>query len=244
MCATSTKIRSDDGPVIAHDLAVKIFSKLDRHIADPRIELHYYSDFTLMVAVVLSAQSTDKGVNKVTPALFAIANTPEKMLLLGEAELSKMIRSLGLYLSKAKNIIAASRMLVEQFQSKIPSSLDDLLTLPGIGRKSANVLLHCLFDIPTIAVDTHVFRVSHRIGLARSKSLLGTEQDLMRTVPDQFLLKAHHLLVLHGRYTCKARKPDCGNCPITEHCSYYLQHHSSATRTNTDVIPSKSPIVP
>lgn len=198
----------------------EIFSRFKEKNPNPKIELEYSDAFTLLVAVILSAQSTDKGVNRVTPALFAVANTPQKMLELGMEELKKYIKTIGLYNSKAKHIIAMSKVLVESHNGEVPCDFIALQTLPGVGRKSANVLLNSMWGHHTIAVDTHVFRVSNRIGFCKTKNPLQTELALVKAIPKEWQDKAHHWLVLHGRYICKARKPECGRCLINDLCLY------------------------
>ncbi len=209
-----------------------IFEKLQQSNPAPKIELNYTNHFTLLVAIVLSARTTDVSVNKITKELFDIADTPEKMLNLGQNELKKRISSIGLYNSKAKNIIGLSKILVERYESKVPSDFDDLVSLPGVGRKSANVFLNSGLGIPTLAIDTHVFRVSNRVGLVKEKDVFKTEQSLLNVVPKKYLLYAHHWLVLHGRYVCKAQKPSCETCIIHDLCEFerkrykVLAHHS------------------
>lgn len=198
----------------------EIFRRFKEKNPNPKIELEYSDAFTLLVAVILSAQSTDKGVNRVTPALFAVANTPQKMLELGMEELKKYIKTIGLYNSKAKHIIAMSKVLVENHNGEVPCDFIALQTLPGVGRKSANVLLNSMWGHHTIAVDTHVFRVSNRIGLCKTKNPLQTELALVKIIPKEWQDKAHHWLVLHGRYICKARKPNCSQCLINDLCEY------------------------
>ncbi|KIE05880.1 Endonuclease III [Candidatus Jidaibacter acanthamoeba] len=198
----------------------EIFERFSANKPDPKIELDYYCPFTLLVAVVLSAQATDKGVNRVTPKLFEIANTPQKMIELGEEKLKEIIKSIGLYNAKAKNIILMSKALIERFGGEVPASMIELSSLPGVGRKSANVILNCVFNEPTIAVDTHIFRVSNRIGFCKTNTPEKTELELMKKVPAKWRPKAHFWLVLHGRYTCKARKPECGSCIINDICEY------------------------
>src|SRR5438477_8831799 len=180
----------------------------------PQTELEFINPFTLLVAVVLSAQATDVGVNKATPALFALADTPAKMLALGEEKLAGMIRKIGLYRTKARNVIALSRLLLEEHGGTVPRDREALETLPGVGRKTANVVLNVAFGEPTIAVDTHIFRVGNRTGLAPGKTPLEVEQGLVARVPKKWLLGAHHWLILHGRYICKARRPLCPACPV------------------------------
>jgi endonuclease-3 len=208
------------------EIVDQIFSRFCQNKPSPKIELDYVTSYQLLVAVVLSAQSTDKGVNRVTPALFEVAPSPQKMIELGEEALKGHIKTIGLYNSKAKNIIAMSKLLVEKYDSQVPSDLEQLQTLPGVGRKSANVMLNSIWHKPTIAVDTHVFRVSNRIGLCKTKTPLATELALMKKVPKQWLDRAHHWLVLHGRYVCKARKPECGRCLIADLCMYKEKTHN------------------
>jgi endonuclease III len=187
---------------------------------DPRTELHSINPFTLLVAVVLSAQATDAGVNKATPALFALADTPEKMVALGEAKVRDLIKTIGLYRTKAKNVIALSQQLIAQHGGKVPHDRAALEALPGVGRKTANVVLNVAFGEPTIAVDTHIFRVGNRTGLAVGKTPLDVEMKLMAVVPKKYLLHAHHWLILHGRYTCLARRPLCETCIIADLCKW------------------------
>ena len=198
----------------------EIFKKLSEQSPTPKIELEYHNNFTLFVAVVLSAQSTDKGVNKATPVLFEIADDPYKMLLLGESKLKEHIKSIGLYNSKAKNIINSCKIMVDEYNNQLPDNFEDLLKLPGVGRKSANVLLNSLFNESTIAVDTHVFRVSNRLGLCKTKAPDATEFALNEKISDKWKKYAHHWLVLHGRYICKARKPLCSECVIYHLCEF------------------------
>lgn len=198
----------------------RIFERLAESLPEPRAELNYENDFQLLVAVMLSAQATDVSVNRVTGPLFNIAPTPEAMLLLGEAGLKNRIRTVGLANTKAKNIIKTCRVLVEAHQSGVPQTREALEALPGVGRKTAGVVLNVAFGNATIPVDTHVFRVSNRIGLVRAKNPLETEQQLLRIVPARFRSSAHHLLILHGRYICKARKPLCAQCCLLECCEY------------------------
>jgi endonuclease-3 len=197
-----------------------IFKAFQKANPDPKTELYYTNDFTLLVAIVLSAQATDAGVNKATPALFSVADTPEKMAALGEEKLKSYIKTIGLFNSKAKNIIALSQKLKKEFKGKIPEDRDALQTLPGVGRKTANVWLNCARKWPTIAVDTHVLRVSNRIGLAKTESPDTCEKQLEAVIPAKYKLHAHHWLILHGRYVCKARKPECGRCIINKYCQY------------------------
>jgi endonuclease-3 len=196
----------------------EIFERLKTLDDDPRTELDYDSPYTLVVAVALSAQATDKSVNKATQRLFAVADTPEKMLALGEERLIPFIASIGLFRTKAKNVIALSRILVEQHGGQVPLNREALMALPGVGRKTASVVLNELRIEPAIAVDTHVFRVAHRLALSQGKTPDQVEADLMAITPEPFLTRAHHWLILHGRYTCVARRPKCEICPIADLC--------------------------
>jgi endonuclease-3 len=196
------------------------FARLAEHNPTPRTELHYESPFTLLVAVVLSAQSTDVGVNKATKTLFAAASTPEQMIALGEDNVREYIRTLGMYRTKARNLVELSRRLVEQHGGQVPRNREALEALPGVGRKTANVVLMEAFGFPTIAVDTHVFRVANRTGLAPGKTPAEVEQKLMAVVPEPYLRGAHHWLILHGRYVCKARRPECWRCVVRDLCDY------------------------
>jgi endonuclease-3 len=198
----------------------EMFARLAAADPEPRTELDYLNPFTLLVAVVLSAQATDVGVNKATPALFAAADTPAKMAALGEARLQALIKTIGLYRNKAKNIIALSRALIERHGGEVPRDRDALEALPGVGRKTANVVLNAAFGEPVIAVDTHLFRVANRTGLAPGKTPRAVEDRLMKVVPARFRRHAHHWLILHGRYVCKARRPECFRCPIRDLCAY------------------------
>ena len=186
----------------------------------PQTELEFINPFTLLVAVVLSAQATDTGVNKATPALFALADTPEKMMAIGEEGLVELIRTIGLFRTKAKNLVALSRVLVEQYGSEVPRDRIALEALPGVGRKTANVVLNVAFGQPTIAVDTHIFRVANRTGLAPGKTPLAVELVLEACTPAEYKRYAHHWLILHGRYVCKARKPECPKCVVASLCRY------------------------
>jgi endonuclease-3 len=196
------------------------FSRFQKANAAPRGELEHVDPYTLLVAVVLSAQATDAGVNKATPALFAAADTPAKMVALGEARVREYIKSIGLYRTKAKNVIALSQRLIDDHGGTVPASREALETLPGVGRKTANVVLNVAFGEPTIAVDTHIFRVGNRTGLAAGKTPLEVEVNLEAVVPDQFKQHAHHWLILHGRYTCLARRPQCEKCIINDLCRW------------------------
>jgi len=185
---------------------------------EPRGELEHLNAYTLLVAVALSAQATDKGVNRATRALFAVADTPQSMLALGEEGLIEHIRSIGLYRNKAKNVIRLSRILIEEFGGEVPSSRAALASLPGVGRKTANVVLNMWWRHPAQAVDTHIFRVGNRSGIAVGKDVVAVERAIEDNVPAEYALHAHHWLILHGRYTCTARKPKCGDCPISDIC--------------------------
>ena len=196
------------------------YRKLKNENPNPKGELNYINSYTLLVAVVLSAQATDVSVNKATENLFKFAKTPEQMLDLGEANLKNHIKTIGLYNSKAKNIINLSLMLKTKHRSIIPQDLETIQQLPGVGRKTANVVLNMAFGHPTIAVDTHVFRVANRTGLAEGKTPLEVEKILARITPNKFKHHAHHWLILHGRYVCKSRKPDCPNCVVREYCNF------------------------
>ena len=196
------------------------YRKLKNANPNPKGELNYINSYTLLVAVVLSAQATDVSVNKATKTLFKIAKTPEQMLDLGEANLKNHIKTIGLYNSKAKNIINLSLMLKTKHRSIVPQDLETLQQLPGVGRKTANVVLNMAFGHPTIAVDTHVFRIANRTGLAEGKTPLEVEKILTRITPNKFKHHAHHWLILHGRYVCKSRKPDCPNCVVREYCNF------------------------
>ena len=198
----------------------EIFRRLKELNPEPTTELHYRTPFELLVAVVLSAQATDKGVNLATPRLFATADNPKAMLALGQDGLEQYIKTIGLYRTKAKNLIATSRMLIEQYGGEVPRNREALESLPGVGRKTANVILNTAFGEATIAVDTHIFRVANRTGIAPGKDVLEVEKKLLKLVPAPYLRHAHHWLILHGRYVCKARKPDCPICVIRDLCEY------------------------
>lgn len=199
---------------------IEILQRLQNHIKDPTTELVYDTPFELLIAVVLSAQATDVSVNKATKPLFAVANTAEQILALGVDKLKTYIRTIGLYNNKATNIIKTCQILVEQYHGEVPESFEHLVALPGVGRKTANVILNTAFGWPTIAVDTHIFRVSNRTGLAPGKTVEAVEQKLLSVVPDEYKINCHHWLILHGRYTCIARKPRCGSCVIEDLCEY------------------------
>lgn len=203
-----------------------IFERLRAANPAPRTELNYQSPFELLVAVILSAQATDKGVNKATRSLFRAANTPTALLALGVESLSPYIKSIGLYNNKAKNIIATCQHLLERHAGAVPSSREELERLPGVGRKTANVVLNTAFGEPTMAVDTHIFRVANRTGLARGRTVRAVEDKLLKCVPVEFLQDAHHWLILHGRYVCKARIPSCSTCQIADLCEYSHKTHA------------------
>jgi len=197
-----------------------MFERLRAANPHPTTELEYRTAFELLIAVILSAQATDRGVTIATRKLFPIAKTPQALLALGEEGLLSHIRTIGLYKNKGKNIIATCRLLIEQHGGEVPQEREALEALPGVGRKTANVVLNTAFGEPTMAVDTHIFRVANRTGLAPGKTVLAVEKKLLKNVPSEFLQDAHHWLILHGRYVCKARKPNCPACPIADLCSY------------------------
>jgi endonuclease-3 len=196
------------------------FARLEERDREPKGELHFVNPYTLLVAVVLSAQATDVGVNKATKPLFKRAKTPKAMVALGEDEVREAVRTIGLFRTKAKNVITLSQILLAQHGGKVPETREELEALPGVGRKTANVVLNIGFGHPTIAVDTHLFRVSNRIGLAPGANVLAVELALEKVIPEKFMLHAHHWLILHGRYICKARKPECLKCPVSDLCQF------------------------
>lgn len=198
----------------------EFFKRLQALNPEPKGELDHKDPYTLLVAVVLSAQATDKGVNKATPGLFALADTPAKMAALSVGEIEDKIKTIGLYKAKAKNVQKLSQILVDEYDSKVPEDRDELVKLPGVGRKTANVVVNMAFGQPAIAVDTHIFRVSNRTGLAPGKNPDEVEKKLEKIVPEDFKLHCHHWLILHGRYVCKARKPDCGACVVADLCAF------------------------
>lgn len=202
------------------DKRIAIFSRWRDANPHPTTELEYSSPFELLIAVILSAQATDVGVNKATRHLFKAANTPEAMVRLGLTRIRHHIRTIGLFNNKAKNVLATCKILVEKHDGEVPQTREALEALPGVGRKTANVILNTAFGQPTIAVDTHIFRVSNRTAIAPGKTVLEVEKRLLRLVPDEFRVDAHHWLILHGRYICKARKPLCYECPIEDLCEY------------------------
>ena len=199
---------------------IEIFKRWRENNPHPTTELHYSTPFELLIAVILSAQATDVGVNKATDKLFKVANTPQKIYALGEEKLKSYINTIGLYNAKSANIIKTCKILIDQYNGEVPRDRKALEALPGVGRKTANVVLNTAFGEPTIAVDTHIFRVANRTGLAPGKTVLEVEQGLERRIPDRFKRHAHHWLILHGRYVCKARKPDCAACTVRDVCAY------------------------
>jgi len=205
-----------------------MFERLRARNPHPTTELEYSTPFELLIAVILSAQATDKGVNIATRKLFPVANTPATILALGEPGLTEFVKTIGLYKGKTKNILATCRLLLEQHGGEVPKTRDALEALPGVGRKTANVVLNTAFGEPTMAVDTHIFRVANRTGLAPGRTVLAVEKKLLKNVPAEFLKDAHHWLILHGRYVCKARKPNCPACPIADLCSYKRKTRADA----------------
>lgn len=216
----SKPVRKKTGKRLDAASVVEIFERFKEREPNPKTELQYTNPYTLVVAVALSAQATDISVNKATQALFKKVDTPQKMLALGEAKLKEYIKTIGLFNTKAKNVMALSQMLVDEFDGQVPMAHDDLVRLPGVGNKTANVVRNEAFRIPTIAVDTHIYRVAHRLNLADGKTPDAVEAQLLKIVPDEYKLNAHHWLLLHGRYTCKARLPDCPNCFIRDLCPF------------------------
>ncbi|MDL2284315.1 endonuclease III [Oxalobacter sp. OttesenSCG-928-P03] len=198
----------------------KIMQRLEAAIPEPKSELAYASPFELLAAVMLSAQATDISVNKATQKLFPVANTPEAIIALGEEGLHPYLKTLNLYPTKSRNLVKTAQILLEKFEGKVPGTREELQTLPGVGRKTANVVLNAAFNQPVMAVDTHIFRVANRTGIAPGKNVTEVEEKLVRVIPKEFLLNAHHWLLLHGRYTCTARSPGCGNCLIQDLCEY------------------------
>lgn len=205
--------------LLSESQIIEVFEILKKINPEPKSELNYSNPYTLLVAVALSAQTTDKSVNKATESLFKIADTPEKMVALGEEKLISYIKSIGLYKNKAKHVIEMSKMLISDFGSKVPDNREDLEKLPGVGRKTANVVLNVIFNKPTMPVDTHLLRISPKIGLAEGKTPLEVEKSLLKRIPPQYLEHAHHWLILHGRYICTARNPKCEECPINHICA-------------------------
>jgi endonuclease-3 len=214
-------------PAMTREQIHGFFATLQAANPQPQTELAYSTPFELLTAVLLSAQATDVGVNKATAKLFPVANTPQAILDLGEDGLIAYIQTIGLYKSKARHLLETCRILVEQHGGEVPHSREALEALPGVGRKTANVVLNVAFDEPTMAVDTHIFRLGNRTGLAVGKTPLAVELKLLKRIPPEFMLQAHHWLILHGRYVCQARKPHCSECSVTEHCRY--KHKTSET---------------
>jgi endonuclease-3 len=210
------------------ELRQQMFERLRARNPHPTTELEYSTPFELLIAVILSAQATDKGVNIATRKLFPIANTPATILALGEPGLTEFVKTIGLYKGKTKNILATCRLIIDQHDGEVPRTRDALEALPGVGRKTANVVLNTAFGEPTMAVDTHIFRVANRTGLAPGRTVLAVEKKLLKNVPAEFLKDAHHWLILHGRYVCKARKPNCPACPIADLCSYKRKTRADA----------------
>ena len=210
---------NDTFVLLSESQIIEVFEILKKINPKPKSELNYSNPYTLLVAVALSAQTTDKSVNKATESLFKIADTPEKMVALGEEKLISYIKSIGLYKNKAKHVIEMSKMLISDFGSKVPDNREDLEKLPGVGRKTANVVLNVIFNKPTMPVDTHLLRISPKIGLAEGKTPLEVEKSLLKRIPPQYLEHAHHWLILHGRYICTARNPKCEECPINHICA-------------------------
>ena len=207
-------------PKLTRVQIAELYKELSRLDPAPRTELNYSNPFTLVVAVALSAQATDIGVNKATKALFEAADTPEKMVALGEDKVRDFVKTIGLFRTKAANVIKLSQMLIDDFDSIVPATREELELLPGVGRKTANVVLNEAFGLPTMAVDTHIFRVSNRTGMAPGKNVLEVEFNLLKVTPPEYALHAHHWLILHGRYVCVARKPKCFNCVVSEICKF------------------------
>jgi endonuclease-3 len=218
-------------PLLSPEALTLCFQRLEHAIPQAETELFYTNPYTLLVAVVLSAQATDKGVNKATHTLFKLVDTPEQMLALGEARLGELIATIGLYPTKAKHILALSRQLMEKHASQVPQDRELLQSLPGVGRKTANVVLNVVFHQPTIPVDTHVLRVANRCGFARGKTPVSVEKQLEERIPPAFRHKAHHLLILHGRYTCQARRPKCGHCVLRQLCPYPFKEEETQAST-------------
>lgn len=198
----------------------EFFQRLQALNPHPKSDLEYSTSFELLIAVILSAQATDKGVNVATRKLYAVANTPEKIVKLGLKKLTEYIQTIGLYRNKAKNVFATCKILIEEHNSTVPDNREALEALPGVGRKTANVVLNIAFGQPTMAVDTHIFRIGNRMGLAPGKDVVAVEMKLYKNIPEEFMQHAHHWLILHGRYTCVARKPKCGECPVYDLCGF------------------------
>lgn len=214
------RAKSKSAKPLSKEQVHHVFARFAQIEPEPKGELEYSNAFTLLVAVVLSAQATDVGVNKATRGLFALADTPERMLALGEDKVRESIRTIGLFRTKARNVIALCEKLIADFGGEVPATREELVSLPGVGRKTANVVLNIFFGQPTIAVDTHLFRVSNRIPLAIGKTPEKVEAGLEKIIPTEFMQHAHHWLILHGRYICKAQRPECWRCPIAEWCQF------------------------
>jgi endonuclease-3 len=229
MAKTPTRKKKRAPRTFGKEKAAKLYAALAKDRPDPHTELNFKNPYTLVVAVALSAQATDVGVNKATEGLFTVADTPEKMLALGLQGVEDHVKTIGLWRNKAKNVIALSQMIIDDFGGEVPQTRDELVTLPGVGRKTANVVLNEAFGQPTIAVDTHIFRVANRTGLAPGKDPDQVEHSLERTTPDEYKLGAHHWLILHGRYVCKARTPECWRCTIADLCKYTPKTPDPAT---------------
>ncbi|MET0530203.1 MAG: endonuclease III [Microvirga sp.] len=218
--ATAKALKARAPKLLDRATMVEVFQRLHAANPEPQGELNYTNSYTLLVAVALSAQSTDVGVNKATKDLFLIADTPQKMLALGEDGLRQHVKTLNFFNTKAKNVIAAAKRLVDEFGGEVPNSVEILETLPGVGRKTASVVVNIAFGDPRVAVDTHIFRVANRLPLVRTKTPLETQVALEALIPDEFRLHAHHWLILHGRYICKARRPECWRCPVNDLCRF------------------------
>ena len=212
----------DDSSVLSREQVISVFERFKSENPVPKTELIATNNYTLLVSVVLSAQATDKSVNKATESLYKIVDTPQKMLELGEEGLIEYIKSIGLYKNKAKNVIALSKILIEKFNSEIPKTREDLMSLPGVGRKTANVILNVVYGEKTMPVDTHLLRISPRIGLSFGTTPESIEKDLLKIIPDEYMQHAHHWLILHGRYVCTARNPKCSECLISDICQHNL----------------------
>jgi endonuclease-3 len=212
----------DDSSVLSREQVISVFERFKSENPAPTTELIATNNYTLLVSVVLSAQATDKSVNKATESLYKIVDTPQKMLELGEEGLIEYIKSIGLYKNKAKNVIALSKILIEKFNSEIPKTREDLMSLPGVGRKTANVILNVVYGEKTMPVDTHLLRISPRIGLSFGTTPESIEKDLLKIIPDEYMQHAHHWLILHGRYVCTARNPKCSECLISDICQHNL----------------------
>lgn len=212
----------DDSSVLSREQVISLFERFKSENPVPKTELIATNNYTLLVSVVLSAQATDKSVNKATESLYKIVDTPQKMLELGEEGLIEYIKSIGLYKNKAKNVIALSKILIEKFNSEIPKTREDLMSLPGVGRKTANVILNVVYGEKTMPVDTHLLRISPRIGLSFGTTPESIETDLLKIIPDEYMQHAHHWLILHGRYVCTARNPKCSECLISDICQHNL----------------------